>query len=324
MGGNKDSGCDIAQKPRSDNDMHNRRRRNHKQQHQSKSSVGSRKNNFKTNTNKSLNNRKKPPLRSRKQISHDELSDSLQELSTSRNLIESSDGIQKRRNVMKYLESMLCAWSDSLLPATSYADMLTSSNTSSKFNQPALLSFGSYRLGVHTPDADVDCLVLAPPHIQRHDFFDSWITELKKAKVDDLHPVSTAYTPVIKFSMSGIKIDMIFARMSSVQSNRLADQKMRLEQQDNVSNGQEEEKDDGDIFDETIAELVVSDEMLIGLDETSVRCVNGVRVSQYLLATVGTNPTQLENFRLTLRIVKEWARISGLYSNVLGFLGGVK
>ena len=82
--------------------------------------------------------------------------------------------------------------------------------------------------------------------------------------------------------------------------------------------------DELDEIADKIAEVVVSDQMLIGLDETSVRCVNGVRVSQYLLAIVGTNPTRLENFRLTLRIVKEWARVHGLYSNVLGFLGGVK
>ena len=73
-----------------------------------------------------------------------------------------------------------------------------------------------------------------------------------------------------------------------------------------------------------VAEMQVTDNILIGLDETSVRSVNGVRVSQYLLAIAGTNPTRLENFRLTLRIVKEWARVHGLYSNVLGFLGGVK
>ena len=166
--------------------------------------------------------------------------------------------------------------------------------------------------------------------------------------MDDLHPVATAYTPVVKFSMNGIKIDMVFARITSLQMNWLADCKLKLEQEvmkkkkaeeqlkmkensieiESQSEDQAssiEEIDDGlnEIADK-IAEVVVSDDMLIGLDETSVRCVNGVRVSQYLLATVGTNPTRLENFRLTLRIVKEWARVHGLYSNVLGFLGGVK
>ncbi|KAL7458570.1 hypothetical protein ACHAWC_010189 [Mediolabrus comicus] len=72
--------------------------------------------------------------------------------------------------------------------------------------------------------------------------------------------------------------------------------------------------------------MQVNDDILFGLDETSARSVNGVRVSQYLLSCVGGSGgggDRLENFRLTLRIVKEWARVHGLYSNVLGFLGGV-
>lgn len=312
----------------------------HQQQHRK---------NYKSKNNKHNNNhnRSKPQLRSRNQISHAMLTNSLLEVSTSRHLIESSDGIQNRRRIMKRLDSMLCAWSDTLLPTTSYADMLTSSNMSSSnssTNHPYLLSFGSYRLGVHTPDADVDCLVLAPPHIQRHDFFTSWISVLKNdAEVGELHPVATAYTPVVKFSMDGIKIDMIFARVSGLQMGRLADCKLRLEQvqkdqakkvKEDYEESTSEETTSTAIADDQheelveiadkIAEVVVSDEILIGLDETSVRCVNGVRVSQYLLSAVGTNPTRLENFRLTLRIVKEWARVHGLYSNVLGFLGGVK
>ena len=66
-------------------------------------------------------------------------------------------------------------------------------------------------------------------------------------------------------------------------------------------------------------ELKLDDADLIGLDEAGVRSLNGVRVAQYLLQLV----PDVDAFRLTLRAVKEWAVVHGLYSNVLGFLGGV-
>ena len=85
----------------------------------------------------------------------------------------------------------------------------------------------------------------------------------------------------------------------------------------------------------------IDDAMLAGLDESSVRSINGVRVAQFLLDTLtegcsndGCLPLsihddatsclqRLDKFRLTLRLVKAWARNHGLYANVLGFLGGV-
>jgi poly(A) polymerase len=322
-------------------------------------------NNTDNNYNANNNNIKKL---SRKQVPHSELTTSLIEVSTSRNLIESTEGIQNRRRVMKRLDDMLCAWSDSLLPPLSYAEKLSLSTTSSNNNrrhrqQPSLLSFGSYRLGVHNPNADIDCLVLAPPHVQRTDFFDSWITVLKNQQqqqqsssssssnesssvITDIHPVSTAYTPVVKFCMDGIKIDMIFARLTNAQLNWLnecrlvrlqqqqqqaiAAQPQKQQQQQHDSNEQQQQQQQQLPILQEVTEMQVNDDILFGLDETSARSVNGVRVSQYLLKCVGGNGggsgggERLENFRLTLRIVKEWARVHGLYSNVLGFLGGVK
>lgn len=122
---------------------------------------------------------------------HDKLTKSLHTLCTTRNLIESSSGMQKRERVMKDLDAMLFAWSESLLPGSpTYAENLSHPNPDNTA-APSLLSFGSYRLGVHTPDADVDCLVLAPPHVTRDDFFDSWVGVLKgEERVTELHPVS--------------------------------------------------------------------------------------------------------------------------------------
>ena len=77
------------------------------------------------------------------------------------------------------------------------------------------------------------------------------------------------------------------------------------------------------IEEELAAEMSIDDTVLIGLDETSVRSVNGVRVAQFLLDMLEGDHTRVDNFRLMLRAVKEWARVHGLYSNVLGFLGGV-
>ena len=50
--------------------------------------------------------------------------------------------------------------------------------------------------------------------------------------------------------------------------------------------------------------------------------MNGVRVTQMVLSLVGGGPAR-SRFRVVLLAVKEWARLNGIYSNMLGFLGGV-
>ena len=41
-------------------------------------------------------------------------------------------------------------------------------------------TFGSYRLGVHTKGADIDTLCVAPRHVDRVDFFSSFMELLKE------------------------------------------------------------------------------------------------------------------------------------------------
>ncbi|EJK71816.1 hypothetical protein THAOC_06705 [Thalassiosira oceanica] len=236
------------------------------------------------------------------------LSSSLLDVCTARNLIESEDGTARRKKAMRKLQRMLQDWSGSLVKGKKAKK--ARAKAAGAETPPILLSFGSYRLGVHTPDADVDCLVLAPRHATRDDFFGSWVRILKQKKgVEDLHPVSSAYTPVIKFVMDGVKIDLIFASISNEVWLR--------EHAQCVKSGDGGAEDGG-----SEREVDVDDSLLVGLDEASVRSVNGVRVAQYLLSTM-SSPRQLENYRLTLRAVKEWARVQGMYSNVLGYLGGV-
>nr|XP_060636975.1 poly(A) polymerase gamma [Anolis sagrei ordinatus] len=151
-----------------------------------------------------------------------------------------------------------------------------------------ILTFGSYRLGVHTKGADIDALCIAPRHVERSDFFQSFFEKLKiQDGIRNLRAVEDAYVPVIKFEFDDIEIDLVFARLPLPTIS------------DNL-----------DLRD---------DSSLKSLDIRCIRSLNGFRVTDEILHLVPNK----ENFRLTLRAIKLWAKRRGIYSNMLGFLGGV-
>ncbi|XP_053620542.1 poly(A) polymerase type 3 isoform X2 [Plodia interpunctella] len=151
-----------------------------------------------------------------------------------------------------------------------------------------IYTFGSYRLGVHHRGADIDALCVAPRHIERTDYFQSFYDLLKQQpQVRDLRAVEDAFVPVIKMNFDGIEIDLLFARLAL--------------------------KEIPDSFD-------LRDDMLLkNLDQKCVRSLNGCRVTDEILRLV----PNIDNFRLTLRAIKLWAKRHGIYSNTLGYLGGV-
>ncbi|XP_054282988.1 poly(A) polymerase type 3-like [Macrosteles quadrilineatus] len=151
-----------------------------------------------------------------------------------------------------------------------------------------IYTFGSYRLGVHHKGADIDALCVAPRHIDRADYFTSFFEKLKShPEVTDLRAVEEAYVPVIKMNFDGIEIDMLFARLALKEISEKMDLK--------------------------------DDLLLKNLDQKCVRSLNGCRVTDEILRLV----PNIENFRLALRTIKLWAKKHGIYSNVLGYLGGV-
>ncbi|XP_046627603.1 poly(A) polymerase type 3 [Neodiprion virginianus] len=151
-----------------------------------------------------------------------------------------------------------------------------------------IYTFGSYRLGVHHRGADIDALCVVPRHIHRSDYFTSFFELLKQqAEVSDLRAVEEAFVPVIKMKFDSIEIDMLFARLAL--------------------------KEIPDTMD-------LKDDMLLkNLDQKCVRSLNGCRVTDEILRLV----PNIDNFRLALRAIKLWAKKHGIYSNVLGYLGGV-
>mmetsp|Transcript_13502 Transcript_13502/g.19075 ORF Transcript_13502/g.19075 Transcript_13502/m.19075 type:complete len:659 (+) Transcript_13502:69-2045(+) len=235
------------------------------------------------------------------------------------NLYDSPQGLEQRRHALSALQELLNRWASQLAlkPIDANTTQLPPHDMSQQQHQPqhlqtankwqrprvALISFGSYRLGVHKPHADMDLLALSPPNCSRIDFFSSLVKLLRAdPRVNNVHPIPAAYTPVIKCTIQGIDIDLLFARLSETS---------KLSAQPPAS-----------LLDSANARIEhrIDDADLVGIsEEAGVRSMNGVRVAQMLLEIV----PNLDHFRSTLRAVKEWALVHGLYSNVLGFLGGI-
>lgn len=154
--------------------------------------------------------------------------------------------------------------------------------------QGSIFTFGSYRLGVHTQGADIDTLCVTPLGVSRSDFFESFYNMLKDRKgVENLRKIEDTYVPVIKLYFEGIEMDILFAQLNL----------------QTISEAQ-------DLRDHALLQT---------LELSCVRSLNGCRVTDEILHLV----PHIEHFRLTLRAIKLWARRRGIYSNMLGFLGGV-
>ena len=170
-------------------------------------------------------------------------------------------------------------------------DLSTKLNMPTSISNPVegyLHAYGSHRLGVDTKDSDIDAVCVVPSHVHHEDYFDSFYDLLQKQpEIATLRAVPQAYVPLIKMVYDGINIDMTFSQMASneVMNNRL------------LSNT-----------------LVINNR-----HPKSVRSLNGCYVTDEILNRVPNHDT----FRLTLRAVRLWAKYHGIYSNVLGYLGGV-
>lgn len=156
-----------------------------------------------------------------------------------------------------------------------------------------VFTYGSFRLGVFGPGSDIDTLVVAPKHVSRQDFFEYFPALLEKMApenaISEINPVPDAFVPIIKLEYSGISIDLIFCSLAS---------------QTSVPKS---------------LETLQNDELLRGLDDTDLRCVNGTRVSDDLLDLVPEHAT----FRVALRGIKLWAKRRAIYANIMGFPGGI-
>jgi poly(A) polymerase len=95
----------------------------------------------------------------------------------------------------------------------------------------------------------------------------------------------------LTFDWEGINIDLLFARLSS---NAVPSD-----------------------FD------VDNDAVLDGVDSATEKSLNGPRVTNLIASFVSGTPERYQSFLTVVRCVRKWAKARGLYSNKMGYWGGV-
>ncbi|XP_039143774.1 nuclear poly(A) polymerase 1-like [Dioscorea cayenensis subsp. rotundata] len=198
-------------------------------------------------------------------------------------LYESQEEAVSREEVLGRLDQIVKVWIKNVSRARGFSEQFVQEANAKIF------TFGSYRLGVHGPGADIDTLCMGPKHATREeDFFVELHNMLAEMpEVSELHPVPDAHVPVMGFKFNGVSIGLLYASLSLWVI-----------------------PEDSDIS---------VDSILQNADEQTGRSLNGCRVTDQIVRLV----PNIQSFRTTLRCMRLWAKRRGIYSNVAGFLGGI-
>jgi poly(A) polymerase len=216
--------------------------------------------------------------------------------------LESTDGIQRRERALNRMGVLVREWIRSVCTKRGLPkDVIDSAGGQ-------LFTSGSYRLGVHEPGADIDTILVAPNVCTRQDFFGAVLEESDDGTVvrdreslaerirahpdvTNFVPVEGAMIPLLTFDWEGVNIDLLFARLNSASVSASLD--------------------------------IDNDAVLDGVDSATEKSLNGPRVTNLIAALVSGTPERYQNFLTVVRCVRKWAKARGLYSNKMGYWGGV-
>lgn len=202
------------------------------------------------------------------------------------NNFETPEGNDRRDRVLKHLQKV----TEEFVKRVGRSKNLPKSTIDNLGGK--VFTYGSYTIGVHGPDSDIDTLVVAPKSVDVHDYFIHFGPTFKEMSdpklIDSFVEVPDAFVPIIKLEYDGVDIDLIFASLPS---------------QSSIPR-------DFELHDQSV---------LRGLDDQTIRSVNGVRTAKELLELV----PQAQSFRHALRAIKVWANKRAVYGFVFGFPGGI-
>ncbi|GJM88225.1 hypothetical protein PR202_ga04264 [Eleusine coracana subsp. coracana] len=131
---------------------------------------------------------------------------------TDAGLYESQEEAVSREEVLGKLDQAVKSWIKKATRLSGYGEQFVQEANAKIF------TFGSYRLGVHGPGADIDTLCVGPRHATRNEYFFRWLHDMlaEMPEVSELHPVPDAHVPVLGFKLNGISIDLLYANLAHV------------------------------------------------------------------------------------------------------------
>ena len=109
--------------------------------------------------------------------------------------------------------------------------------------------------------------------------------------VTNFVPVENAAVPILTFDWEGVNIDLLFARVTAP----------------SVPPGID----------------IDDDAVLSGVDSATEKSLNGPRVTNLIAALASGTAERYRTFLSVVRLVRKWAKNRGLYSNKMGYWGGV-
>ena len=218
---------------------------------------------------------------------------------------------QKRGSVMAEITTLFKAWVTSVCESKGVPHELAIKAGGQ------VLTSGSYRLGINEKGMDIDTICVAPQPVTREDFFGSLQAILEDHdSVENLSSIPGAAVPIITFDYDGINIDLLFALLP---------------------------------LDAVPEDFDVNfDDVLRGCDQGTEKSLNGPRVTEMLtkVCPTGLQPRtsrpqtdssathtleprlgqlvpKYDSFLAVVRCIRLWAKKRGLYSNKMGFFGGI-